>query len=65
MKNEQEKQGAFSEIHYKGNIAREFVELAVKTRKFWLLPLILILLLLALLIFFGETAAAPFIYSLF
>jgi hypothetical protein len=39
----------------------------LKTRKkFWLLPLIIILLLLGLLIVFaGGSALAPFIYTLF
>lgn len=39
----------------------------VKVRKkYWLLPLILILLLLGFLIVFtGGTAVAPFIYTLF
>lgn len=49
---------------------REFLtELWVflKTRKkFWLLPLIVILLLFALVIVFaGGTALAPFIYTIF
>jgi hypothetical protein len=35
-------------------------------KKYWLLPLILILLLLGFLIIFtGGTAIAPFIYTLF
>lgn len=35
-------------------------------RKFWLTPVIFILLLLgALIVFGGSTAVAPFIYSLF
>jgi Family of unknown function (DUF5989) len=35
-------------------------------KKFWLLPLILIMLLLgALIVFAGSTAIAPFIYTLF
>jgi hypothetical protein len=39
----------------------------LKTRKkFWLLPLIIILLLLGILIVFaGGSALAPFIYTLF
>jgi hypothetical protein len=39
----------------------------LKTRKkFWLLPLIIILLLIgALIIFAGGTALAPFIYTIF
>jgi hypothetical protein len=35
-------------------------------KKFWLLPLILIMLILgALIVFAGGTAIAPFIYTLF
>ena len=65
MKNKSDHQESFSEIHYRSSFIWEIAEFAVKTRKFWLLPLILILLFLVLLILFGETAAAPFIYSLF
>ena len=65
MKNDQNEYENFSDIRYKGGIAREFIEFVVKSGKYWLFPLIVILLLLAALIFFGETAAAPFIYSLF
>jgi hypothetical protein len=35
------------------------------TKKFWLLPLLVILLGLGLMILLGGTAAAPFIYTLF
>jgi len=35
-------------------------------RKFWLLPLIIVLILLGILIVFGgSSAVAPFIYTLF
>lgn len=35
-------------------------------KKFWLLPIILVLLLFgALIVFVGGTAIAPFIYTLF
>lgn len=35
-------------------------------KKYWLLPVILVLLLCGILIFFtGGTAVAPFIYTLF
>jgi hypothetical protein len=35
------------------------------TRKYWLLPLVIVLLLLVGLVILGGTAAAPFIYTLF
>lgn len=34
-------------------------------KKYWLLPIILTLLLLSALIFFSQTAATPFIYTVF
>jgi hypothetical protein len=47
-------------------LLREFWEFARVRKKFWLLPIIIILLLLGVLIVFTETSAiAPFIYTLF
>jgi competence protein ComGC len=34
-------------------------------KKFWLLPVIIVLLLIAVLIVLAGTSAAPFIYTLF
>jgi hypothetical protein len=34
-------------------------------KKWWLLPLILVLLVLGVLVILGGTALAPFIYTLF
>jgi hypothetical protein len=36
-----------------------------ESKKWWLVPLVLIMLLLALLIFLSSTGVAPFIYTLF
>ncbi len=45
---------------------KEFWLFAKANKKFWLLPIILVLLLLALLIFVSESSViAPFIYTLF
>lgn len=65
MQNDTKETNDFKNIRYRGSVIREFAELALKTKKYWMLPLFLILLFLALLLIFGETAAAPFIYSLF
>jgi hypothetical protein len=46
-------------------IATEFINFMLANKKFWLLPLILIMLALGLLFLLGGTAAAPFIYTLF
>ena len=48
------------------SLAREFWDFLRHRKKFWLLPLILMLLVLALLIAItADSAAAPFIYTLF
>ncbi len=47
-------------------LLREFWEFARVRKKFWLLPIIIILLLLGVLIVFTQSSAiAPFIYTLF
>ena len=43
----------------------EFVGMLKQNKKYWLIPLILILLLFGVLIILGSSAAAPFIYTLF
>lgn len=46
-------------------IVTEFVQFLKQNKKFWLIPLLLVLLALGFLIVLGGTAAAPFIYTLF
>jgi len=47
-------------------LLREFWGFLRVRKKFWLLPIIIILLLLGILIVFTESSAvAPFIYALF
>lgn len=43
----------------------EFVDFLTHNKKWWLTPIIVILLLFGLLIVLGSTGAAPFIYTLF
>ncbi len=44
----------------------EMVSFFMTRKKFWLLPVVLVLLLLgALMVFAGSSALAPFIYTLF
>ncbi|MBI1926669.1 hypothetical protein HYR99_20810 [Candidatus Poribacteria bacterium] len=48
------------------SIIKEFWAFLRVRKKFWLLPIILILLLFGLLLIFAQTSAiAPFIYTLF
>jgi hypothetical protein len=46
------------------NVVREFLGFLRQNRKWWLLPLITCLAIVAILIILGSTAAAPFIYTL-
>jgi hypothetical protein len=47
-------------------IFREFVSFLKHEKKFWLAPIIMVLVLFGLLLVFAQTSAvAPFIYSLF
>jgi hypothetical protein len=43
----------------------EFWQFLRQNKKWWLLPIVLVLLLLGVLIFLSGTGAAPFIYTLY
>jgi len=45
--------------------ARELWDFLRSNKKWWLAPIILVLVVLGALIMIGGTAAAPFIYTLF
>lgn len=47
------------------SLIREFIDFMAANKKWWLLPLVLVLLAFAGLIFLSGTAVAPFIYTLF
>ena len=48
------------------SILKEFWDFLRVRKRYWLLPIILILVLLSLLIIFAQSSAvAPFIYTLF
>jgi len=49
----------------KSSIVSEFFGFLAHNKKWWLLPLILVLLGLSLVMILGGTAIAPFIYTLF
>jgi hypothetical protein len=48
-----------------GNVVTEFWYFLSQTKKWWLLPIVVILLAFGLLMVLSGTAAAPFIYTLF
>ena len=47
------------------SIVGEFVEFLLTNKKWWLTPIIVVLLLLGLAVIFAGSGAAPFIYTLF
>jgi Family of unknown function (DUF5989) len=47
------------------SLAAEFWDFLVQNKKWWLAPIVIVMLLLGVLIFLSQTAAAPFIYTLF
>ncbi len=48
-----------------GNLISELIGFMSENKKWWLSPIIAVLLLLGLLIILGGTGLAPFIYTLF
>ena len=48
-----------------GNILGEFWYFLAQSKKWWLLPILIVVFAFAALVLFSGTAAAPFIYTLF
>ena len=46
-------------------LASEILEMLRHNKKWWLLPIVIVLFLFGALLILGSTAAAPFIYTLF
>lgn len=53
-----------AEAQEQGLIA-EFIQFLKENKKWWLAPILLVLLMMGALILLSGTAAAPFIYTLF
>ena len=47
------------------SLVKEFLLFVSENKKWWLIPILLVLGLIGLLVVFGSTGAAPFIYTLF
>ena len=59
-KNEFQKAGEGKQL----SLVEEFLLFVVQNKKWWLIPILLVLGLFGLLIVLGSTGAAPFIYTL-
>jgi hypothetical protein len=58
----------FDELARRGRkrtVVGELWAMLLERKKYWLMPVVLVLLLLGVLVFLSGTAAAPFIYTLF
>jgi Family of unknown function (DUF5989) len=49
----------------RSGLAAEFWGFLSQNKKWWLLPIIVVFMLVGVLLVLGGTAAAPFIYTLF
>ncbi len=49
----------------RNSLLSEFWLFLKSNKKWWLLPIVIVTLLLGALVFFSHTPAAPFIYTLF
>ena len=47
------------------SLGREIVDMLRHNKKWWMIPIITVLLLFGLLLFLGGTGLAPFIYTMF
>ena len=54
-----------AKVRQRTGIAGELWHFLRQNKKWWLLPIVVIVLMLGVLVFLSGTAAAPFIYTLF
>ncbi len=47
------------------SVVQEFLVFIMENKKWWLIPILLVLALVGALVILGSTGAAPFIYTLF
>ncbi len=52
-------------LRHLGRLLKEFGLFAWQNKAWWLIPIVLVLLLLGLLVFAGQTTLPAFIYTLF
>jgi len=63
----EQKKSAFEQAGSKteGSLFGELMAMMRQNKKYWLIPLVVLLLIFGVLLVLGTTAAAPFIYTLF
>jgi hypothetical protein len=65
MKNDKKNSFEEANTEEQPGVVSEFFQMLMHNKKYWLIPIVLILGIFGLLIFLGGSAAAPFIYTLF
>lgn len=62
---ENEKKTSFEQLAISGNVGiiREFIDFLFNNKKWWLTPIILVLLLVGVMIALTTSGAAPFLYT--
>lgn len=66
MSTEGKKETAFSEAaREKPSLVKDWLQFLKASRKWWLIPMMVLMLMLAALFVLSSTVAAPFIYTLF
>jgi uncharacterized protein YdaL len=54
-----------AKTNQRAGMASEFMYFLKHSKKWWLLPIVVVLVVFGVLVFLSGTAAAPFIYTLF
>jgi len=49
----------------RNSLLKEFWLFLKENKKWWLVPILIFIMLMSALVFFGSSPAAPFIYTLF
>lgn len=52
-------------LRHLGRLLKEVGEFAWQNKAWWIIPIVVVLLILALAVFVGQTSAPSFIYTLF
>jgi len=66
-KNKSNNSAGFEQLAKEGrpSLVAEFWDFLKHNKKWWLLPIVLVLLLLGLIVILGSSPVAPFIYTVF
>ena len=57
----------FKDLNAKSNrgLLSELLNMLLENKKYWMIPIVLVLLVMGLLVILSGSSAAPFIYTLF